>query len=274
VLAAVSGSLLPSCPWRVALDSRVFTRPAIQPYRSKTESPLLSLRPPSENAAHRAAAAPFPTEVVRDSTGSSREVSSPSAFPRPGQRHEIVIELPTLDRPPPSGFLDLMASSSAPDLLALFHARSAPGVLPSELCSSRAAVRRLRRRCPPVVGAFLRPARAPTRCRGCRSTAPNPRAPMVGGPLRRPSPSGLCSTRESTTSDWLFRPPRARSSPGLLPFRVFPLAGIARPSPCAPLMRFPAWAQASARDLCRVFLPGEIGLSLSRLPTLLGFATS
>jgi hypothetical protein len=84
VLAAVLGSLLPSCPLRVAPDSRVFTRPAIRPYRSKTESPLLSLRPPSENAAHRAAAAPFPTEVVCGNTGSSREVSSPSAFSPPG----------------------------------------------------------------------------------------------------------------------------------------------------------------------------------------------
>jgi hypothetical protein len=274
VLAAVLGSLLPSCPQRVAPDSRVFTRPAIRPYRGKTESPLLSLRPPSENAAHRAAAAPFPTEIVRGNTGSSREVSSPSAFPRPRQRHEKVTEHPTLDRPTPSGFLDLLASSSAPDLLALFHARSAPGVLPSELCSSRAAVRRLRRRCPPVVGAILRPVRAPARRRRCKSTAPNSRAPMMDGTSKRPSPSGLYSARESATSVWLFRPPRARSSLGIVPFRVLPLAGMARPSPCAPLLRFPAWAQASARDLYRVFLPGEIGLSLSRLPTLLGFATS
>jgi hypothetical protein len=48
-----------------------------------------------------------------------------------------------LARPPaPPGFLNLLAPSSAPCLLALFHARSAHGVRPSELCSSRTAVRR------------------------------------------------------------------------------------------------------------------------------------
>jgi hypothetical protein len=32
--------------------------------------------------------------------------------------------------------------------------------------------------------------------------------------------------------------------------------------------------ESTARALYRVFLPDEIGWSLSRLPTLLGFATS
>jgi hypothetical protein len=50
--------------------------------------------------------------------------------------------------PAPPGFLNLLALSSAPSLPALFHAGSAPGVHPSELCSSRAAVRCSQRRSP------------------------------------------------------------------------------------------------------------------------------
>jgi hypothetical protein len=166
---------------RAALDSRVFARSAIRLCRSKTEYPLLSFRPPSENAAQRAAAASLSTEIDRENAGSSREVPSPTASPRPGQRHEKVNEHPTLDRPPPSGFLNLVASSSAPDLLALFHARSAPGVLPSELCSSRAAVRRFRRLCPPVVGTPFLPVRTLASRRERRSTAPSLRAPWWTG---------------------------------------------------------------------------------------------
>jgi hypothetical protein len=87
----------------------------------------------------------------------------------------MVTERPKLDRPTPSGFLDLLASSSAPDLLALFHARSAHGVSPSELCSSRAAARCLQRRYPLVVGASLGPVRAAVGRRKHRSAAPNQR---------------------------------------------------------------------------------------------------
>jgi hypothetical protein len=58
-----------------------------------------------------------------------------------------------LTRPPaPSGFRNLLTPCSAPNLLALFHARSARGVRPSELSSSRAAVCRFQHRCPLGVG--------------------------------------------------------------------------------------------------------------------------
>jgi len=58
-----------------------------------------------------------------------------------------------LTRPPaPSGFLSLLTPWSAPNLLALFHARSAHGVRPSEPSSSRAAVCRLQHRSPLGVG--------------------------------------------------------------------------------------------------------------------------
>jgi hypothetical protein len=80
----------------------------------------------------------------------------------PAQGSGIKSDRASHTRPPtPPGFLNLLTSSSAPSLLALFHARSAHGVRPSELSSSRAAVRRLRRRCPLVVGTSLRPAREP-----------------------------------------------------------------------------------------------------------------
>jgi hypothetical protein len=71
-----------------------------------------------------------------------------------------------LTRPPaPSGFLNLLALRSALNLLALFHARSVHGVHPSERCSSRAVVRRFRRRSPHDV----RAARAPHHRRSTKS---------------------------------------------------------------------------------------------------------
>jgi hypothetical protein len=64
---------------------------------------------------------------------------------------------PPLARPPaPSGFLNLLAPSSAPSRPALFHAGSAPGVHPSELSSSRAAVRCFQRLSPPDVSYAFR----------------------------------------------------------------------------------------------------------------------
>lgn len=72
----------------------------------------------------------------------------------------------------PSGFPNLLAPSSAPSLPAL-SGRSALGVRPPELCSSRAAVRRLRRRSPHAVRSAcpaLGP--SPTICRRSLGSAP------------------------------------------------------------------------------------------------------
>jgi len=167
-----------------------------------------------------------------------------------------------------------MASSSAPDLPALFHAGSAPGVHPSELCSFRAAARRLRRRCPLVVGTSFRLARAAGGRRKRRNAAPDPPPSHVDVPSGRPSPTGLCSARKSATPSRLFRPPRGAwlswdsSPPGYSPSPVG--HGLHRASP----REVPARAQATLRSLFRVSLPGEVGLPLSRPPTLLGFRAS
>jgi len=183
----------------------------------------------------------------------------------------MVAEHPALDRPPSPGFLNLVTSSSAVDLLALFHARSTHGVRPSERSSSRAAVRRLRRRCPLVVGTPPRPARTMVGSREHRSAAPNLSPLKWAGRRSVPRLQGF-APHESP-------PPRldglgrtgARSSPGIHPLRGFPPHRNGAAFTAPPLMRFPVWAQAAARVLFRVLLTGEVGSSLSRPPTSLGF---
>jgi hypothetical protein len=106
-------------------------------------------------------------------------VSSPSASPRSEQRHnkkDRASQAPpacaSRFSQPPDAFV------SAPSLPAFFHAGSAPGVRPSELSSSRAAARRLRRRCPLVVRNLSEvvfsksPPVCPSRNRDTRPTAP------------------------------------------------------------------------------------------------------
>jgi hypothetical protein len=98
--------------------------------------------------------------------------------------------------------------------------------------------------------------------------------PHVGEPSERPSPARLCSTRESATPGWLFRPSQARSSLGLSPLQGIPPHrnghGSHRASPHEVTRPHD---ESNERTLHRVLLPGEVGWSLSRLPTLLGFAT-
>jgi hypothetical protein len=141
--------------------------------------------------------------------------------------------------PAPSGFLNLLTLSSAPNLLALFHARSALGVFPSELSSSRTAVHRLRRRCPPAVripSSRSESRRALHKRRGATEGHEAPQLDQVPG---NPSSSGLSSMRESATSGKRFRPAWARSSLGLLPFRVLSLAERVAAFTALPLMRLP-----------------------------------
>jgi hypothetical protein len=161
------------------------------------------------------------------------------------------------------------------------------GLRPPELCSSRAAVRRFRRLSPLDVGTspssppHRRADRCPRPARRCRdSVARDPNAGPVRGPERiglnepeETSPSsGVCSSRESATPRRLFRPSEARSSPGLLTLQGSPPHDKTRLSP-----GFPSWAFSHrTRTVDEPSLQGlacrEIGWSLSRLPTLLGFA--
>jgi hypothetical protein len=139
------------------------------------------------------------------------------------------------------------------------------GLRPSELCSSHAAVHRLRRPSPHDVrqqSSTLPPLRNDGRNR--RTSWANGRAP------RAFPPSGVCSARESATRHRRLNRRPARSSPGLPPSRVLSLAGPAgfrRPSPHGL-----GSTDASVRTSCPTGCsPNEIGWSLSRLPTLLGF---
>jgi hypothetical protein len=168
--------------------------------------------PSASSLARRAPSHPTEAERFRSRRSRTLRKTTPlmrflplQRFPHPGQRLFEGRAFHT--RPPaPSGFLNLLTPRSVPSLLALFRARSAHGVRPSELCSSRAAVRRLQRRCPLDVGtpSWYHP--SPDN----PSRAPKHRAeaivPHVGSPFGRPPPSGLCSTRESATSRRRVRP--------------------------------------------------------------------
>jgi len=94
--------------------------------------------------------------------------------------------MPLPERLAPPGFLNLLTPCSAPCLLAIFQTRSAHGVSPSELCSSRAAVHRLRRRYPHDVGTPLhkrhRP-RAPPRNRSSKTEASDLKRDTANGDL-------------------------------------------------------------------------------------------
>lgn len=163
---------------------------------------------------------------------------------------------------------------TAPSLLALFHARSALGVPPSGRCSSRAAVRRLRRRCPPVVGPATRSPGDRTghdvapkhgvktgtdRIETCEAT-PAFRA-LLHARVRHEDGDGLDRRRRVALL-------------GFLPSRVLSLVRMSAASTAPPLMWFPGRAQATDTTPLQGIVPDEVGWPLSRLPTLLGFFAS
>jgi hypothetical protein len=74
----------------------------------------------------------------------------------------------------------------------------------------------------------------------------------VSGLSQRPSPSGLCSTRESVTSCRLFRPTRARASLGFHSLQGFPPLHARRTFTRLPLTGFAARPQATSRWPLRV----------------------
>jgi hypothetical protein len=196
---------------------------------------------------------------------SSLAVSSPSAFSPPeaaahdDQASHAQPACASRFSQPHDAFV------SAPSLPALFHAGSAPGVRPSEPCSSRAAVRRLRRRCPLVVRSL--PPTAVAKSLPCvlAETETPEQQLLSGGLLQTPSPSGLCSTRKSATSLRLFRPPGARSSPGIHPLQGFLPHRNGTTFIAPPLMRLSSVAIARFLGLpFRVFLRGGIGSSRKR----------
>jgi hypothetical protein len=182
-----------------------------------------------------------------------------------------------LTRPPASsGVLNLLTLQSAPSLLALFHARSAHGVPPSEHCSSRAAVHRLQRHCPHSVSS-VRSTPRPNRMdpSQCPKTCARPILKDHSvKPTELPSLPRLCSTRESVAaaSGLSRREPVALL--GFRPSRVLTLPDVSPAFTEPPLMRLAAQTQATRPLHYRVFPTGRLACLSRELPTLLGFLAS
>jgi hypothetical protein len=136
--------------------------------------------------------------------------------------------------PAPPGFLNPLAPSSVPRLLALFHARSALGVRPPEPSSSRAAACRLRHRYPLDVG--IRAANLPASSNAaCEAETPQRYSNKhMGRPRERPRLQGLAPHESPPLSASGLGLASARSSPGLSSSRALPLDGMARLSPRLP----------------------------------------
>jgi hypothetical protein len=153
----------PLLPFTLRLDSRVFALQApmktLQSFRDPSHGLRLPFRGrPSTEPPHRASGYPKPLTLSH----AKRLLATPPLRFLPLQRFPAqgsgLNGRACLTRPPaPSGFLNLLTLHSALSLPALFHAGSAHGVRPSELCSSRAAVRCLQRRFPPGVGSPVEP---------------------------------------------------------------------------------------------------------------------
>jgi hypothetical protein len=175
--------------------------------------------------------------------------------------------------PAPSGFLNLLTPQPPRACRPCFRPDPLMGFSPSELCSSRAAVRRLRRLCPPGVRLDRSiPTWALTSCE-TKASPPSPATVCCRSAPNHPDFRALLHARVRHYYR-LFTPTAARSSPGVSPFRAFPLAGMAEPSLRLPSRDWPAGSRTTFGPLLRVLLPREIGWSLSRLPALLGFPAS
>jgi len=152
---------------------------------------------PLQSTTERRAAARVPGSHQSPTDCSFHEVWTPTASPLAGQRFAIERVYLTRTRAP-SGFLNLSTPATAPRLLALFHARSAHGFHPSERCSSRAAVRRSRRRYPHDV-CNAKPSSANLQdSRATEVARLEPEDPSAKEGLTS-APPGSCSTRKSAT---------------------------------------------------------------------------
>jgi hypothetical protein len=230
----------------------------------------MDLSSPTESSKPRAAdAPPCPQKGVGGADGSSHEVLLPYSVSPPGAAAES--GRVCLTRPPaPSGFLDLLTLSSAPSLVALFHATSAHGVVPF-----RAFLLPCSRTPSPAPIPSCRsgePADRPTRLRPRPPKRPRTKPSIRNGTGSAPAFRGLLHTRVRHTGASCYTDTEHVALLGFLPSRVLSPIGTARLSPC-----LPSWALACrARTTGWLALQGlsssGIGSSLSRPPTLLGFA--
>jgi hypothetical protein len=194
---------------------------------------------------------------------------SPTASPRPGQRHEI--EWACLTRSPaPSGFLDLLTLSSAPSLVALFHATSAHGVVPF-----RALLLSCSRTPSPAPLPSCRsdePASRPTRVQPRPPKRPRKETGKRNGPGSAPAFRGLLHTRVRHIRAGCYTGTERVALLGFVPSRVFlpHWSGPAFTAP--PLTGFePARRERPTGSAPQGLGSSGIGSSLSRPPTLLGF---
>jgi hypothetical protein len=175
--------------------------------------------------------------------------------------------------PTSTGFRNLVTSSSAPCLPALFHAGSAHGVRPSELSSSHAAVHRFRCLGPPAVRST--PLAQQEWSLSCRKRLGYRASQEPDQATSRQSITRLqgFSPRESPPPEIsvLDRKP-ARGSPGHSPLQGALPRRDSQKRP--PLMRFTRWTRTTSSAPLQGLTPDGIGFPLSRSPTLLGFATS
>lgn len=140
-LAPILGSAPPSCPHpcgRTPRSSRSEVLGICKQSRGSSRGLTLSFKDRTRNRA----ASLYPRRSGSQRPAPSSRFHAPTALASPGSG--IVGGLPTARQPAPSGFLNLLAPSSARSVPALFHASCAHGVHPSELCSSRAGDSRFR----------------------------------------------------------------------------------------------------------------------------------
>jgi hypothetical protein len=153
----------------------------------------------------------------------------------------------------------------------LFHARSALGVRPSELCSSRTAGNRLRN---PLPSCRWRNTLDSTANHHEPSQLPRMRASQWQWTAMSP----LSLSRLQGLSPYESPPPRedGLDPPGHVALLGLPPSGCSPPPRWLkepPLMRLVSRARTTNDTPLQGLTHDGIGFPLSRLPTLLGFAT-
>jgi hypothetical protein len=265
-LAPVSVRCSPPALSPFGVGFRVLARLGARPAFTSAGDPLLDLRPSSESL--QASSRPRSVLAPKSSSfsvTSSREVSRP--FSVSPHRAAASFDRAFHTRSPaPPGFLNLLTLLSAPCLVALFHATSAHGVAPFRAFSSRAAVRRLRRLSPLVVQA--NPETSPTSAASGRNLW---HRPLPERPRERPRLQGFAPHESPPLTAGGLDRRRARGSPGLDALQGFPSRWLGAAFTAPPLTGFLVQARTTERPAPQGLTSSEMGLSLSRLPALLGF---